>query len=142
MRKLLNIAALGGILVISTNASPLGQPFSLRAGETECVDRGNLSLTFTGVTNDSRCPKGLDCLVPGEATVVITARLANGESAALTIKVPAGEGAASQFQGYRITIIKLEPYPEEGKRIEPADYTAKILVERLRARICDLTIAW
>ncbi len=130
MRKLLAIAALAGILVISTDAGPLGQPFSMRTGQTVRVDRGNLSLTFTGVTNDSRCPKGLDCLVAGEATVVISARLANGESAALTIKVPAGEGAASQFQGYSITIIELEPYPEGGKRIEPADYTVKVLVER------------
>jgi len=132
MRKLIVLVALSTVACISTSAISMKQPFSLRVGETANVDGGKLSLTFVGVTKDSRCPRGVDCVVAGEGVVVFLARVANGPSTDLSFKVTSGKGATNRFQGYIITITDLAPYPVYNRPpIMPADYRTRILVERI-----------
>lgn len=131
MKKLIILMSLLAVSCISTSAVSIGQSFSLRIGETVNVDRGKLALTFVAVTRDSRCPKGVDCIVAGEGVVVFSARVTNGPSTDLTFKVTLRKGATNQFQGYAITIKELSPYPVYNKLpIKPADYSTMVLVEQ------------
>ena len=43
----------------------LGEPFELRIGEKASVAGGEVTLTFLAVPQDSRCPKGEQCIWRG-----------------------------------------------------------------------------
>ena len=47
----------------------LGQPFSLRSGESAVLQRENVRLRFDSVPEDSRCPKTVQCVWAGNARV-------------------------------------------------------------------------
>lgn len=108
----------------------LEEPFSLRVGESARLDDTNLTLTFTGVTGDSRCPKDVVCVWAGEATVVLEAQMGDGETAKVTFKVPPGGSSTNEFQDFTLTVMELQPQTVSTKRIEATDYVAKILVVR------------
>ena len=139
MKKLIALTCLAqlGILMIGTHCAPtsssaveaqsIGEPFFLRIGESASVEGADLSLTFSAVTQDSRCPEDVDCVVAGEAVVVIDA-LSSGEHTELTFKVPPRGSDAQELEDLTITIVELSPEPESGKRMEPSNYVAKLLV--------------
>lgn len=108
-------------------APSIGEPFSLAVGESASVKGANLSLTFTAVTQDSRCPKDANCIVAGEAIVVLEA-LSGDARTDLSFKVPPDGGDAKGLEELTITITELDPQTESGKRIEPASYVAKVVV--------------
>ena len=91
------------------------------------MEEADLSLTFTTVTHDSRCPKDANCIVAGEAIVVFEA-LSGDARTDLTFKVPPDGDDAQGLEHLTITITELDPQTESGKRIEPASYVAKVLV--------------
>lgn len=128
MQRLLALVAVTSVVLLGAGTIPLGQTFSLRVSETAHIDKGNLTLTFKGVTDDSRCPRGVNCIVAGQATVVLVAQVSHGPRADLTLNVPPEGHPTLRFQGYTLTITALEPYPEYGKPIAPDDYRVKILV--------------
>ena len=105
----------------------MGESFSLRVGESASVAGADLSLTFSAVDQDSRCPKDVNCIVAGEAVLVFEA-LISGERVDLTFKVPPGGGDAQNVENLTITILELKPETESGKRIEPSSYVAKLVV--------------
>lgn len=83
--------------------------FSLGVGETANLE--DLSITFKRVTEDSRCPKDVNCVWAGRVVAEIDARV-NGTNQ--TIKISSGEKPYS-YNGYSILIKSVEPQ----KSIEP-----------------------
>lgn len=112
------------------NSPSVGEPFSLRVGEWADVEGTGFSLTFAQVTQDSRCPKDVLCVVAGEAVVVLVVT-AGGEQTKLTFKVPPAGSDKQRVEDYRLTILKLEPEVESGKVIEPSSYIAQIVVDEI-----------
>jgi hypothetical protein len=72
---------------------------------------------FEGVTTDSRCPKGAQCVWAGEATVRI--RLQRGTEARLTFELstPPDPRQAISTQGHHLRLLQLDPYPVAGKPV-------------------------
>ena len=66
-------------------AVPLGERFDLAVAESASIDGEGLDLTFDGVTRDNRCPKDVQCIVAGAATVVLIAA-SDGERRELTLE--------------------------------------------------------
>ena len=97
-------------------------------GESASIDHTNLTLTFTGVTGDSRCPKDVVCVWAGEAIVVLEGQIGDEESSEVSFKVPPGGSSTNEFQDFKVTIMELEPQTVSTKRIEATEYVAKIVV--------------
>ncbi len=141
MNKLFALTSLAqlGILMMGTGCAPssnaalgsplMGKPFSLHVGEAAVVEEAKLSLTFSAVTQDSRCPRDATCVWAGEAVVELRA-LWEGEPTELTFKVPPGGSDAQVLRGLMISIVGLDPQTKSGKRIEPNTYIAEFMVTR------------
>ena len=109
----------------------LGEPFDLRGGESVSVE-GELTLTFVAVPQDSRCPKGEQCITAGKARILLEAVVRD----ASPVKVELETGAASEageidVSGFRISLLGLSPYPSVVHKIIFQDYVAKLTVHRL-----------
>lgn len=113
----------------TAGAAPLGETFSLAVGESAAIDGENLRLTFDGVPRDNRCPRDVQCIVAGAATVVLTAE-GGGTQEELTVDIPPGGSAAGHFEGFEITVANVEPAADTRRRIEPEDYVVTLVVER------------
>ena len=121
------VSVAGGSVLASIT---LGAPVVLSVGEVARIVGEDLVLTFEGVARDNRCPKGVQCIVAGAATVVVTVRRSGEPAAKVTFDVPPEGSASARFADYEITIAKVEPGVRYGKRIAPDEYLVTILVAR------------
>ena len=106
----------------------LDREFDLAVGGTAEVGDGGLTISFTGVREDSRCPSDVVCVWSGDATALLT--VAVGRSAAETLAlhthlVP----RAAPHGGYTIHLVSLSPYPDSRDPIEAGEYVVRLRVE-------------
>jgi hypothetical protein len=115
--------------------SPTSQPtvkidttMTLQPGQRLSVDGSNLSLQFTGVSNDSRCPADALCISAGEAVAVFEATLAARGGVRLELSTLEARRAVD-VGDFRVELRGLEPYPFGSlPPIRPGDYRATIHV--------------
>jgi hypothetical protein len=105
---------------------PLGQPFDLRVGASAPVE-GALTVTFTRVLSDSRCPMDALCVWAGEAIVAVSVshRTAGPAERELRTEAP---GSEASFLNYSIRLITLQPFPRSDRTIRQEDYLATFTV--------------
>jgi len=100
-----------------------GQVFALDRGQIGRLDNGG-RLVFANVVNDSRCPKGVQCVWAGTATVHL--QLVPDPAVRDTVNLLAVlNGGADPAQasaqlpvdtlGVSITLLDLTPYPVAGR---------------------------
>ena len=121
------VLACGGGGPTGTTSARLGEPFDLRPGEVAFVSSG-LRVEFLGVVSDSRCPTGVQCIWEGDATVRLTV-LSNGRRT-LELHTSARFDQEAAFDGYLIALEGVDPQPSAGVPIPPADYVARLRVDR------------
>ena len=117
-------------------AFQLNTPFTLQPGQTVACDCGGLSLTFREVVEDSRCPKGVNCIQAGQAVARLSI-LHNDQNQTISLTVPGlseEAGTIATAGNYQIQLQRLEPYPEEGDSLDPEDYRATLVVQELPTR--------
>jgi hypothetical protein len=108
---------------------PLGQEFEIRAGEKVRVAGERVWVTFEGVAEDSRCPKGVQCIWAGNAKVML--RLSKGRRHASAITLNTGvDPQQADYRGYEVRLVKLDPYPSEKSQIKSGDYLATLVVSK------------
>ncbi len=109
-----------------------GNPFQLKINETALIKSENLTIKFTDVTEDSRCPKDAACIWAGQVTVL--AKVSKEGKAlgnySLTRMPGAGVPAAIAFDRYVISLAGIDPYPEKERIIGKAEYAATFVVSR------------
>lgn len=104
----------------------LPETLELNLGDETVVD--DLTVRFNAVIEDSRCPADAICIQAGQAVISVFVS-ANGQEALLELtNVPDG-GEAVEFQGYRLSLEDLQPYPLASQPTNPEAYEASILVE-------------
>lgn len=106
----------------------LGQPFELAVGESAELDAGALRLSFVGVTNDSRCPIDVVCIVAGEASVRLRVRLRARPEELLELTTPGSPRARAD--AYEIEVQSLLPAPRAAMPTPPEAYVAGLIVRR------------
>ena len=95
-----------------------GEPFELRIGQKASLGAGDLVLTFLAIPQDSRCPKGEQCIVAGDG-------------AAVTLDLDTSrESEEMDISGFQISLVALSPYPVSGRPISPQDYLVKLTVRK------------
>jgi len=105
----------------------LNEQFTLAPGESARVDQSQVRLVFANVSGDSRCPADAICIQGGDAVVRVQA---TSGSTAGTLELHTGDSsrAASTFQGLRVELLELQPYPFSSRTIAPGDYRATLRV--------------
>ncbi len=113
----------------STSGSDPLTTFDLRAGEVVTVETGKLVVSFTQVSQDSRCPDGVQCVWAGDATVHLVANPGQSNSASADLHTNTQGGPAQiSINGYTVSLVSLSPYPKNGQQINPGDYVATVRV--------------
>ena len=87
-----------------------------------------VSVKFIKVISDSRCPRQVNCIWPGEAKVLLGIT-ENGEYFEKEVIV---SGSGAEFllsKDLQILVAHLRPYPETGKGIPPEEYCLRLAAD-------------
>ena len=145
MKKIIRPFLIAGLLLVvvlgialSLNAvaqnqtrRQMGQEFTIKVGQQAKLDGADLALKFVGVPQDSRCPANVNCVWAGNAEVAL--ELVHGEcTSVLTLNTHAGPSTSSESKvaGFRVKLVKLDPYLHTERKISPSDYVATLLVTK------------
>ena len=137
MKKLLLL--LSFVILISLLVGCNGQakaslnvPFTLAPGQTLTIDSEKMDIKFVGVTQDNRCPAGVECIVAGQVSCAVEITK-NNILNQITLTDSAGSGASTgqDFQNYLI-FFSVTPSPVVGKAIAAGDYRLTLNVSQLR----------
>ncbi len=115
-----------------TQVARLGREFKLRARHQVTLKRESLRIKFAAVTEDSRCPANVTCVWAGNAAVRLAVSIRGRGSKSLTLNTNRSSSLVgeSKYQGYKVSLLGLNPYPESDKGIAAGDYTATLLVSK------------
>lgn len=129
MRSFLLTLATTLLFSVSTFASAhSSETVSIKVKHQKNVAHGRINVRFAEMVEDSRCPRDVQCIQAGNATVKI--RVSRGRRAeTLTISTDPRSGKAA-FEGYEFRLVGLTPEPRSNIRINPDGYVAKIEVTK------------
>ncbi|MER3483745.1 MAG: hypothetical protein C4332_11930 [Meiothermus sp.] len=117
------LISLGISLVASAAPTwiPLAQPFSLLIGQKASLDSGNLTVRVLGI-QDSRCPKGVTCIVAGEAKVRLGLSEKGKSLGALELTLSAAPDPKNtgHLGSYYLRLLDVQPYPNANTVSKPA----------------------
>jgi len=124
-----SIAVLVLLAVHAAGAAPeLAQPFDLKPAEVAAIE--GLQITFEGVSEDSRCPRGTQCAWAGDAAASFTMRKPPGAMLQRTLHTNGRFERQTEIDGFVVRLEELKPYPKDGAAIAPDDYRATVVVTR------------
>jgi hypothetical protein len=103
------------------------QEFEIKVGEKVSVE--GLKLSFTAVAEDSRCPKGVDCIWAGNGKIILKVSKAGRRASSINLNTGI-EPKHKLYYGYDIKLVSLNPYPQKGEKIKRGDYVATLVVNR------------
>jgi hypothetical protein len=106
----------------------LGQQFMLYAGKTAVVTGENLKIKFVEVTEDTRCPYGVECPTAGNAKCMMLITYSNSQTSLEFTQ----EGTSDNSIDVNIfhIIFQLQPYPVSTDKIKAGDYRLRMTVTR------------
>ena len=107
--------------------SPLDAAFTLAPGAGRRIEGESATVTFVGVSGDSRCPADAICVWGGSATVTIA--VASGV-ATQGYELLTGDMRPVVHNGLTIALVQLSPYPFSSRTIAPGEYRATLTVTR------------
>jgi hypothetical protein len=105
--------------------APTAQEHVVGFGETIRVS--GLSLEFTTLAEESRCPTSVTCVWEGNARVLISATRGSA-TAVLELNSNPRFAVRAVFEGYAIELRSVDPYPVAVAPPRAEDYTVTLLV--------------
>jgi len=116
----------------TTQVARLGRAFKLRAGRQVTLKGERLRIRFAAVTGDSRCPSDVTCVWAGNAAVHLDVTTNGRSEESLTLNTGKGPSLANEakYQGYKVKLVDLSPYPRSDQKIAAADYVVTLLVSK------------
>ncbi|TXF79352.1 hypothetical protein [Chryseobacterium sp.] len=101
-----------------------------KEGENRFLSEYEMNVTFKKMTEDSRCPTGVNCIWQGVATAEIELMGTYTRPRTITLStldMPSkGYSKSTLFNGYRITLVNVEPYPTESRGFKSLSGNYKI----------------
>ncbi|MCR4403843.1 MAG: hypothetical protein NUW06_00860 [Candidatus Acetothermia bacterium] len=121
----LSLAGCDGLLGGWPVRAELGEPFTLRVGQTAAVE--GLRVTFLRVLQDSRCPVDVVCIWAGNARVEL--ELAASSHGRTTVELNSSLAPReATFGSYLVRYVDLRPYPRSTERPDPPAYRLTLVV--------------
>lgn len=109
----------------------IGQEFDLGVGKTAKLSNGSLKVTFNAVSEDSRCPDGVNCMWAGKVVANLTVANAEGSQAFdFTREGKSSKPTTKQFKDWTIRLHDVAPYPKDGVKLDKQRYSVRISVVR------------
>lgn len=105
-------------------------------GENKFLEAYQMNVTFKGISEDSRCPEGVNCIWAGAALAQIEVMGTTTRPRILNLAstdYPARNYKQSaNFNGYTITLQEVTPYPksEEGAKALNGKYKIGITIKK------------
>ena len=114
---------------ISATVTP-AQEYVVGFGET--IHIAGLSLEFTTLAEESRCPTSVTCVWEGNARVLVTATRGSATTV-LELNSNPRFSVRAVFEGYVIELRSVDPYPATPTPPRAQDYTVTLFVDIARA---------
>ncbi len=155
MKKAFLLLSILFLLLFSCKKEPqagnnyFGLPFTLKPGESVSIrpalqDNGPsdsiLSVEFIRVIYDSRCPEASCFLCYGSSANIELLLENRKDTAAIVVSVPGCSNELSCDEllyyrtdtlGYRICLLRLDPYPDGVRQAGQSEYSAKLEISKL-----------
>jgi hypothetical protein len=109
----------------------LDEEFTLSIGQQVIIPGENLRLTFTGVSEDSRCPASVNCIQEGQVVCNILITQADSSTSATLIQSGLTDKYAITTMGGYILCFNLTPYPQDEHPIPSGLYRLHMVITRL-----------
>ena len=134
------------ILLVATPAlaaHPLGEPFTLRIGDSAEVGDEGLVVRLVDIPSDGRCPLSVVCVWEGVAEVLVGARLPDQPEEELLLHTLTGtpqfHPMEADYASYRVRLIDLWPYPATTEPINPGVYILTLVVDEVAVPVDEPT---
>lgn len=112
----------------SVKKAAYGETYRVLVGKSIADPAKGTIIKFEKMLGDSRCPKGVQCVWEGKATIQISVTDKAGQIN--TYEVDNGKETTTDY-GYKIIFVTLFPYPEKGKYIDPKEYQAELKLVKI-----------
>ena len=100
----------------------------LAPGESARIEDRDVTVRFTSVLEDSRCPKEVTCVWAGRARVAIEVGRDGQEARTFELEIGAAS-ATVEVEGLRLTAEALDPYPRDSQTTPTEAYRLRLRVE-------------
>jgi len=110
----------------ASSSLPLGQEYMVGFGET--IHVADLSLEFTTLAEESRCPASANCVWQGNARILVTVMRSHA-FAVLELNSNPQFPVRAVFGNYVIELRAVEPYPMDMTLPHVQDYVATLFVD-------------
>jgi hypothetical protein len=110
----------------SSGGAELGKPVTLKLGERAAFDGERIAVTFDAVPEDSRCPKGVQCIRAGTARVRLQVVVGSDAPVPLDLEVP----SSAVIGEWEVAVERLDPYPVSERPTESKEYLISLGVAR------------
>ena len=127
-------------IFLVTFASSVGQPreklivleqeFKLKIGESAKSKPDGLEVEFHSVAEDSRCPRGVNCVWAGNAKILLKVKKDAGKPADVELNTNINP-KTSRYLEYELRLRELRPYPESDSTIKSSDYEVTLTLHKL-----------
>jgi hypothetical protein len=107
------------------------EEINVKVGETKTASASGFRVNFVEVLEDSRCPKGANCIWAGRARIQIMLEAKSGAPITVELATIGGDDQSVDMAGYRIHLVKLDPHPSAEKAPEEKEYSAWFRFEKL-----------
>lgn len=122
------IAVLSGCATVDTAvvANP-GAEFSLAVGKSATISGTGYRITFSRVTEDSRCPVDVQCVWAGDAKIELTVSRSSApaDTRVISLTPPNSEATVGDV---KIRFVSLAPTPRQSEPPASRAYVARLMV--------------
>lgn len=109
------------------NAAAILEPFELELNQNVTVSPDNITVRFSNVTSDSRCPSDVTCVWQGEVSIQVDVKKDGTDFESIILGTDDG---VPIFGNYLIQLLKVEPYPQSTLEILPSDYVVTLAITK------------
>lgn len=88
-------------------------------------------LCLDSIIRDSRCPTGMDCWMSGDAEVRLKYEKTDKAPVFFNLRTPTFNPIFTVIDGYKITLLDLNPYPSFLTRKDPKPYSVQLIVKKI-----------
>ena len=103
---------------------------TIKYGQETAVVGKDISVRFTAILEDSRCPEGVQCIWEGNARIELAIAKAVENPSSLELNTHDRFPIEAMYLNYIITLIDLKPYPKATEQINMQDYTAIVEIRK------------
>ena len=128
---LLLLMALSGVAQDPTTdkRAPLDEQFTIKNGQQVTIEGQKLTLKFSSLFQDSRCPSSVTCAWAGNGAIVLEVSRKNKKAVQSMLNTLLNPKQI-QYKGFTIKLVALNPYPKTPGEIDPSEYEAVLIVSK------------